>query len=108
VGVRRLRPSIPTSEGDGVSAIELTLDDVERDREALYAWMRAHDLEPRDTAPGIIVREDQVTARVWRRDQDGRRYLVPDPRTGGMVACAAEVVRPLRQPLPAHLGTVIP
>lgn len=91
-----------------MTAIELTLDDVQQDPAVVHAWLLAHDLEPTETAPGIVVRDGEVTAKVWLRDGHGNRYLENYRGDEQPVDAAHKVIIvPLRIPLPPGLGTVI-
>lgn len=91
-----------------MSAIELTMDDVARDATAVHAWLRAHDLDPDRTVPGVVIRDGLVTATLLVLDPDGSRSFDRDPLTGeilGRKTAAIELT--LRAPVPAGLGTVI-
>lgn len=91
-----------------MTAIELTMDDVQRDGEAVRTWLLAHDLEPTDTASGVVIRDGEVTATVWLKNADGKRYVESDPYDGRLLGVAhTVVVVPLRAPLPTGVGTVI-
>jgi hypothetical protein len=87
-----------------VTARVLTMDDVYRDAEATHAWLRAHDLDPHFTAPGVVVDGDRITATVHVRDEDGNPLFVRDG-DGQVIDLQTETVeRQLRTPLPEHLG----
>ncbi|WP_100499370.1 hypothetical protein [Geodermatophilus chilensis] len=92
-----------------MSAIELTMDDVDRDPDALHAWLRAHDLEPNRTAPGVVIRDGVITATLYVVDEQGRKVTDRDPYTSEILGVKQETVEvPLREPVPDGLGTVIP
>jgi hypothetical protein len=85
----------------------VTMDDVHRDAEAVHAWLRAHDLDPNRTIPGVLIAGDHVTAALYLVDEKGKRVVERDPFTDAVVGLKTETVTiPLRQPLPAGLGTV--
>jgi hypothetical protein len=87
-----------------MTARVLDMDDVYRDPEATHAWLRAHDLDPDFTAPGVVVDGDRVTATVYVRDDDGKGVLEYDD-AGQISGVKTETVtRELVTPLPAHLG----
>lgn len=90
-----------------MTATELTMDDVRRDKEALHAWLRAHDLDPDVTAPGVVVRDGQVHATVYIVDEHGMKQLLRDTYDDRITGVRTrEVAVPLRAPVPAGLGTV--
>ena len=90
------------------TTVEITVTDVIRHREDLHAWLRAHDLTPETTAPGLIVRDGQITATVYVVDEAGQKQLLRDPFSNTVLGVQTTVVvLPVRTPLSAHLGTVI-
>lgn len=82
--------------------------DVARDREAVFAWVRDHGLDPANTAPGVTIQDGQVTATVYLRNDKGERYVERHPETGDWLDVAHNIVTtPLVRPLPAGIGTEI-
>lgn len=92
-----------------MSAIELTMNDVHRDMQAVHDWLRAHDLDPKRTAPGVLVRDGRVTATLYAEDENGKRSYERDPYTDQVLGVKTETVAvELRTPVPSGLGTRIP
>lgn len=91
-----------------MTAIELTMDDVHRDKEAVRSWLHAHDLDPLCTQPGVRIEDGRVYATLYIRDDAGKIIAERDPVTDEFLGPKTEdVVREQRQALPAGLGTVI-
>lgn len=90
-----------------MTAIELGMADVERNPAAVSGWLLAHGLNPRDTAPGVIVRDGKITAQLYRRNAGGEFVRARD-HDGHLGVAADTVTVPLIVPVPQGLGRVIP
>ena len=84
-----------------MSALELTIADA---TEPVRDWLRQHDLDPSEVTPGVVVRDGQITATLFLRNEAGDRYR--EPATGEVAS--REVTVPLRAPVPSGHGQVIP
>lgn len=91
-----------------MTAIELTMADVSRDAYAVWEWLRAHDLDPDRTRPGVRVENGRVIASLYVRDRDGRLVIERDPYTDTPLGPkTVDVNVPQLAPIPHGIGTVI-